>query len=96
MKLSKKPGNTLAPTVANTFTVKLGGRKLRPSEFIEEILNIQLLEWQKRVLDSYDYANRKARYTCYPSRCGGKRFTKYLLKILQDIYDRRQTRPLDS
>lgn len=49
------------------------------AEFAEEVLNIELLDYQKEFMDkAYECAQKHQTIICYPPRGSNKYFLKYL------------------
>lgn len=62
-----------------------------PSQFIEQVMGIQLLDWQKQVLDNIDYTGNKHPLIVWPGRSGGRVMVNHLAHLMKQIYDLPQS-----
>lgn len=59
---------------------------MSPSQFIEQVMGIQLLDWQKQMLDSIDYTGNKHPLIVWPGRSGGRVMVNHLAHLMKEIY----------
>lgn len=59
-----------------------------PSQFVEQVMGIQLFEWQKQVLDNIDYTGNKHPLIIWPGRSGGRVMVNHLALLMKEIYGR--------
>lgn len=64
---------------------------MSPSQFIEQIMDIQLLDWQKQVLDNIDYTGNKHPLIVWPGRGSGRVMVNHLAHLMKEIYDLPQS-----
>ena len=64
---------------------------MSPSQFIEQVMDIQLLDWQKQTLNSIDYTGNKHPLIVWPSRSGGRVMVNHLARLIKEIYDLPQS-----
>ena len=64
---------------------------MSPSQFIEQVMDIQLLDWQKQILDSIDYTGNKHPLIVWPGRSGGRVMVNHLALLMKEIYDLPQS-----
>ena len=60
---------------------------MSPSQFVERVMGIQLLNWQKQMLDSIDYTGNKHPLIVWPGRSGGRVMINHLAHLMKEIYD---------
>jgi hypothetical protein len=58
-----------------------------PSQFVEQVMGIQLLDWQKQVLDSIDCTGNKYPLIICPGRNNGRVMVNHLAHLMKEIYD---------
>ena len=66
-------------------------RTMSPSQFVEQVMNIQLFDWQKQMLDSIDYTGNKHPLIIWPGRSGGRVMVNHLAHLMKQIYDLPQS-----
>lgn len=64
---------------------------MSPSQFIEQVMGIQLFDWQKQMLDSIDYTSNKHPLIVWPGRSGGRVMVNHLAHLMKEIYDLPQS-----
>ena len=64
---------------------------MSPSQFIEQVMGIQLFDWQKQILDSIDYTGNKHPLIVWPGRSGGRVMVNHLALLMKEIYDLPQS-----
>ena len=64
---------------------------MSPSQFIERVMGIQLLDWQKQVLDNIDYTGNKHPLIVWPGRGGDRVMVNHLAHLMKEIYDLPQS-----
>lgn len=64
---------------------------MSPSQFIEQVMDIQLLDWQKQVLDNIDYTGNKHPLIVWPGRGNGRVMVNHLAHLMKEIYDTPQS-----
>lgn len=64
---------------------------MSPSQFIEQVMDIQLLDWQKQILDNIDYTGNKHPLIVGPGRGIGRVMVIHLAHLMKEIYDRPQS-----
>ena len=60
---------------------------MSPSQFIEQVMGIQLFEWQKQVLDNIDYTGNQHPLIVWLGRGSGRVMVKHLAHLMKEIYD---------
>ena len=60
---------------------------MSPSQFVEQVMGIQLFEWQKQVLDNIDYTGNKHPLIVWPGRGSGRVMVNHLAHLMKEIYD---------
>ena len=50
-------------------------------------MGLQLLEWQKQMLDNIDYTGNKHPLIVWPGRSGGRVMVNHLARLMKQIYD---------
>lgn len=61
---------------------------MSPSQFVEQVMDIQLLDWQKQILDNIDYIGNKPPLIVCPGRGIGRVMVNHLAHLMKEIYDR--------
>ena len=64
---------------------------MSPSQFIEQVMGIQLFEWQKQIVDNIDYTGNKHPLIVWPGRSGGRVMVNHLAHLMKEIYDLLQS-----
>jgi hypothetical protein len=64
---------------------------MSPSQFVEQVMDIQLLDWQKQILDNIDYTGNKYPLIVWPGRSGGSVMVNHLALLMKEIYDLPQS-----
>jgi hypothetical protein len=64
---------------------------MSPSQFVEQVMDIQLLDWQKRILDNIDYTGNKHPLIVWPGRGIGRVMVNHLAHLMKEIYDLPQS-----
>ena len=59
---------------------------MSPSQFVEQVMGIQLFDWQKQVLDNIDYTGNKHPLIVWPGRSGGRVMVNHLAHLMKEIY----------
>lgn len=59
---------------------------MSPSQFVEQVMDIQLLDWQKQILDNIDYTGNKYSLIIWPGRSGGRVMVNHLAHLMKEIY----------
>lgn len=59
---------------------------MSPSQFVEQVMGIQLFDWQKQVLDNIDYTGNKYPLIVWPGRSGGRVMVNHLAYLMKQIY----------
>ena len=59
---------------------------MSPSQFIKQVMGIQLFDWQKQMLDNIDYTGNKHSLIVYLSRDNGKIMVNRLAYLMKQIY----------
>lgn len=64
---------------------------MSPSQFVERVMDIQLLDWQKQILDNIDYTGNKHPLIVWPGRGSGRVMVNHLAHLMKEIYDLPQS-----
>ena len=59
---------------------------MSPSQFIEQVMGIKLLDWQKQMLDNIDYIGNKHSLIVCLGRDSGRVMVNHLAYLMKQIY----------
>ena len=60
---------------------------MSPSHFVEQVIGIQLFDWQKQMLDNIDYTGNKHPVIVCLGRSSGRVMVNHLAYLMKQIYD---------
>ena len=56
------------------------------SQFVEQVIGIQLFDWQKQMLDKIDYTGSKHPVIVWTGRSSGRVIVNHLAQLMKQIY----------